>query len=102
MLLCLVSLTLLLPSSASLSPLSPVCFKVFDEDRDSLLSRDELSCAVSSLQTVLRENTEEETSQDLEDEVSVCMALHYMSFISGGTPRYPPLTYLLPTTVFAI
>ena len=75
-----------------------MCFKVFDEDCDSLLSRDELTRAVSSLQTVLRENTEEETSEDLEDEVGVCMALHYRSFISGGggggggggTPGYPP------------
>ena len=67
-----------------------MCFKVFDEDHDSLLSHDELSCAVSSLQTVLRENTEEETSEDLEDEVSVCMALHYMSFISGGDPGISP------------
>ena len=79
-----------------------MCFKVFDEDCDSLLSRDELTRAVSSLQKVLRENTEEETSEDLEDEVSVCMALHYRSL--GGGPRDvpPPPNLHVLTTVVAI
>ena len=46
-----------------------VCFKIFDEDKDGILSREELTSAITHLQTIVRENSEE-TPEDIEDIVS--------------------------------
>jgi Ca2+-binding EF-hand superfamily protein len=46
-----------------------LCFKIFDEDRDGALSREELTGAITHLQTIVRENSEE-TPEDIEDIVS--------------------------------
>ena len=59
------------PLPLSLLSLS-VCFTVFDEDGDGLLSQPELTRAVTALQSILRENSEE-SSDDLEDVVCVCL-----------------------------
>lgn len=63
-------------SSSSLSTCSlpppphlPVCFKVFDEDGDGVLSREELTQAITHLQAIVRDNSEE-IPEETEDVVS--------------------------------
>ena len=67
-------------------PHLPVCFKVFDEDGDGVLSREELTQAYTHLQAIVRDNSEE-TPEEAEDVVSQSPHLLELALLC----LFPPL-----------